>query len=216
MDLSYLHKLRDTTAIYLGKLKATDYHNGKTALLILAPLLVIIIIAFVILSSGVFFPTHELAYSDGEQWQYYSNEEIGYSVSLPIDWKVEEEATASGPDILISDTNSLAFLRIRGMFDPYLNSKETIASSIKQYEAALSLQENTTVYAFVPKEFSDEVGGFVVLGEFPIGDALYSFEEHGILITDSRVFIMRAADSSNTFNDSILVMSDIMASFRLN
>ncbi len=215
MDSPHFNKLRDSIVSNYNKLKDTIGSKGVTALTIIVSIVVIVVIVLLSASRLPATPSYVFDYA-GDTWQEYRSDEIGYSISLPAGWEVQEEATQSGPDILVSDTNSLAFVRIRGLADPYLNSEDAITSSIAKYEEILSSQEGVDVAVFQAVDYNDGVGGFIVLGEFPVGNTRYSFEEHGVLLVNGDVLMIRAADVPDAFNGSIETMSNIIASFILD
>lgn len=151
----------------------------------------------------------------GIEWQDSSGSTLGFAVSHPAGWTVEEEDATSGPDILISDANSFAFVRIRGFLDPAIfNNRETIVTSIAEYKKALLLQDGVLLNSF-QEETGENTGGFLATGEFPINDIVYRFEERGQLFsTLGQVIIMRAADIPKNFDSSIVIMRKIMESFK--
>lgn len=178
----------------------------KSKKILVLALGVVILLVVIILKFG---------FTANGQWQDYSSDLLGFSISHPAGWKVNEEVAGSGPDILVSEKNGFAFVRIRGLFDPYLSSTEAVQASITQYKKTLSLQEGVSLADFRREEVSGGVGGFYASGEFVINDTAYRYEERGRLSTQGRVLIMRAADAPASFENSMSVMQKIMNSFTL-
>lgn len=150
-----------------------------------------------------------------EQWQEYSSDALGFSVSYPAGWQVTEEAAESGPDILIADGKGLAFVRIRGLFDPYLNSAEAIASSVAKYQTTLASQPGMSISKFQPEDVQGGIGGFMATGGLSINGTPYRFQERGRLSTRGQVLIMRAADEAGAFIASLDTLEAILDSFTL-
>lgn len=148
--------------------------------------------------------------------QDYSSQSLGFSVSLPAGWTVKEEDVKSGPDILIMDTKSPAFVRIRGFVDPNVDSPEAIQSSIVEYQKTFAMQTGVSLSDFQTEEIKNNIGGFSASGEFPVKDVTYRFFERGWLSMAGQVLILRAADAPESFDESLPVMKKIMDSFKLD
>lgn len=148
-------------------------------------------------------------------WLEYSSDALGFSVSYPDGWQVTEEAAESGPDILIADGKGLAFVRIRGLFDPYLNSAEAIASSVAKYQTTLASQPGVSISKFQPEDVQGGIGGFIATGGFSVNGTPYRFQERGRLSTRGQVLIMRAADESGAFDTSVDILDRVLESFTL-
>ncbi|MBI2448361.1 hypothetical protein HYV44_02255 [Candidatus Microgenomates bacterium] len=173
-------------------------------------------IIFVLLASIVgLFVVGFFVLRDRTVWQSYTSEQLGFSVLIPDSWKIEEENPPSGPDIMIIDKNSLAFIRVRGMTDLAINSMEMIDSSISRYKNKLAQQDGHSVADFSTENISETVKEFTLSGEFPVNDVIYRYEERGQIATDGRVIIMRATDTPEDFTQSIIAMRKITDSFKL-
>ena len=173
-------------------------------------------VIFIFLAPLLFSPKDKQAGNSARgQWQVYTSEALGFSLSHPAGWSVKETDAPSGPDILAMDNGGHAFVRVRGFVDPYLDSKEAITSSIAEYQKSLALQEGVRVSDFQKKEIEGNIGEFFAAGEFEVSGSTYRFEERGWLSIAGQVLILRAADAPQGFDESLSTMKKIMDSFKL-
>lgn len=145
----------------------------------------------------------------------YTSTAFGYSISKPVAWKVDEGSSASGLSIMIKEPKSAAFLSIRAMSDKSMNSAEAITASIAQYRTSLSAQPNTTVTDFQTGAVENNVGGFIAKGTMTISSVPFQFEERGLLATNGRVLIMRAATIPQIAEITMPLMRQMMESFKI-
>jgi len=178
-------------------------------IVIVAIIVVLAVLLFSVVRKQVSLPFSE------KGWQNYSSSSLGFSVSYPSSWNVKEEIAETGPDLLISSNDNSAFVRVRGLLDPHLNSAEAISLSIDGYKKMLVLQESVIISDFQIDEIKDGTGGILVSGQFPINGINYRFEERGQLSTAGHALIMRAADVPENFDSSLPVMKKLMDSFKL-
>lgn len=153
--------------------------------------------------------------SDQVQWKEYKSAPLGFTVSHPVAWVVKEQSDEGGPDVLVSESQGFAFVRIRGLFDASLSSPEAVKASIEEYRNSLPTQQDTKITKFAASDVEGNIGGFIALGEFMISGVTYRFEERGLLATNGRVTIMRAAAVPRAYDLTIPLMEKIMESFRL-
>jgi hypothetical protein len=156
-----------------------------------------------------------------EPWKTYESAALGFRVSHPADWYVEETDAPTGPDILILKgagsgfDGDRAFVRVRGFLDQHVDSPESIQSSIARYEEILAAQTNVIITEFQQWEIENDIAGFQTTGEFVLNGRAYSFEERGWLSMAGQVLILRAADAPENFEASLPVMRQIMDSFTI-
>ena len=203
----------------IQKLKALA--SQKRALVLIGIFAGLVVLVLLVISGFSSSPNPGVAPINGKApltekpWQDYASDLFGFTISYPSDWSLKEEVAESGPDILISDKTSLAFVRIRAFLDPYLNSAEALTTSIEDYRKMLALQEKTIVSDFRINDLQNNIGGFSAKGEFLINGVTYNFEEQGKLSTQGQVLLMRVADVSENFKTSLPIMKKIMGTFRL-
>jgi hypothetical protein len=147
------------------------------------------------------------------KWKEYKSASFGYKVSLPQAWTAKEQTgEGGGPDILFSEPQGLAFVRVRGLYDSQINSPEAIKASIDEYKNSFASQ-GETLTNFKTGEVQNNVGGFFAFGEFKINDISYRFEERGLLATNGKVLIFRASAIPQAYDATIPLMQKIMTSF---
>lgn len=169
-----------------------------------------------LLVSALFVARTKTEVSDGGQWQRYESDKLGFSLSYPAGWAVTETAAASGPDIVVSHPDGLAFVRIRGFLDAIINSPESIQSSVSQYQDILTWQDGVTITESAPVSISGSTGHFSLSGEFVVDGAAFSFAEEGYLATSGQVLLLRALATPQTYADSLPLMQEIMGSFAVD
>jgi len=173
-------------------------------------------VIFIFLAPLLFSPKDKQAGNSARgQWQVYTSEALGFSLSHPAGWSVKETDAESGPDILALEPKGLAFVRIRGLLDPDLDSEEAIKASVADYRNSLARQEGVLVFDFKTGEIKADVVEFWTEGEFVINGKTYRFEERGQLSLAGQVLIMRAADAPAGFDISKETMEKIMESFKI-
>lgn len=193
-------------------MKKVSHSKSITVAIVVLSLVTLGVFGIISHSNNALFNIEE---SD-QSLQKYESEILGFSISYPIGWQIKEETPQSGADVLLSNNNSSAFIRIRGIQDQYLHDKTGIDSSIAKYKEILALQDGTFISEFKTDESTENKGGFFSTGEFNINGESYFFEEHGELSSQGRILIIRGFYKPETFEDSIEEMRTIMDSFYLN
>jgi hypothetical protein len=153
-----------------------------------------------------------------EGWTRYTSGELGYVVSYPEGWNVQENSGGSR-DVLLTAPRGAAFVRIAGFNDPSINSIEAIKASIAEYKASFATKPNELLKEF-ESDTQGAIGGFGASGRMQINGAIYQFLERGLLSTNGRVLIMRGAVNTTEtamtqqeFDAQVKIIKQIMDSF---
>lgn len=149
-------------------------------------------------------------------WETYRNDTAGFSLNHPSAWKVEEIAS-EGREVIIYEPGAFGFVHIRAMYDPNINSLDTVKASMEDYrQSLLNDSMNSTVLSDFKSAVEGTRGGFFAFGDFVYKEMPYRFQEQGLVGTDGRILIIRGAAYPQAYDQLKPVIDEVIKSFSVS
>ncbi|MBI5614344.1 hypothetical protein HY947_05440 [Candidatus Gottesmanbacteria bacterium] len=96
-------------------------------------------------------------------WETYTSDKYGYSVSFPKGWKAEDKSTENSRKVTVSDSKGNAYLDVSAFKDDTMKDGPAIEKAISALEAKLRSDPALTVVQFKgqgPKD-GGKIGGYI-------------------------------------------------------
>lgn len=182
--------------------------------------IVLIIIAVIAITAGVFIARHYNLFPSGEninvkEWSIYQNEKYGYAVKYPKGWPLDY-SELSGAALQIIGPKQEIFVVVSTADDSRLIEKGGYELVMKDIENAFAKDPNIKVDFFerLPSKNKFLVGGYSARGTISGNEGkIFRFKEFGFFTGSGRAFSIIANIESDKINKYGDVANEIIKSF---
>lgn len=149
-------------------------------------------------------------------WEDYKSKEYGYSVKIPVGWKVTDTPKEGSRETSIVHPGARALVLITALFDPNLKDLDYMKSSIKEFKEKLEKDPTILKLAKFTDKVEGSTGAFIAIGEEKREGLNWYFEQRGMMGTSGKVLLFHGAALSSSYKDYKNVISQIIESFKVN
>lgn len=150
------------------------------------------------------------------QWETYRNDQIGYIVEIPKDWKVTNNPSETSREISIVHPQGKALVLITALKDEGLKDINYLKNSVAAFKTKLENDPTITELGQFKDQYDKDTGVFITRGFEKREGKDWYFEQRGVLSTKGKVVLMHGAVLGNLNKEYLNIIADLMDSFKID